>query len=422
MSNPTDDLASHEEHTNVDRSLMSALGSDPMTRSATDADYSTDDDLPDLVDDEGRRVDAAVTDGPEETREARTSFLTPLHHGGVTWSSLPPPPAFPEPLPLERLSEMQVSSPPCPDEEKEHLTDGEAPSPMESVSESSSSAQVTLRVTIDMDPNAQLYVYHLRLKPSAASYVGALVMMDRATFFAAAAPYRSGSPAETAGIVSSSWIEVYGPPSAIITERAPAFAADLQASMNLIADVEVKRPTSSLVLGGSLERQMCSLTRVLSSACNRDGWEETVLPKAMEAYNRGERVTTLAPTPLPSAAHRYPISLWYSKPSGRPARVPTRTRCRICFGRHLTTLCEEEVCEPTEAQRQSLMRYRAVLGIPWWKAMIALLIQDCETALEEEEFATACSTEGSTLPMICFEVRELPDEETPTPAYLNWTA
>ena len=54
--------------------------------------------------------------------------------------------------------------------------------------------------------------------------------------------------------------------------------------------------------------------------------------------------------------------------------------------------------------------------------MIALLIQDCETALEEEEFVTACSTEGSTLPMICFEVRELPDEETPTPAYLNWTA
>ena len=54
--------------------------------------------------------------------------------------------------------------------------------------------------------------------------------------------------------------------------------------------------------------------------------------------------------------------------------------------------------------------------------MIALLIQDCETALEEEEFVTACSTEGSTLPMIYFEVRELPDEETPTPAYLNWTA
>merc|ERR1711894_669582 len=37
-------------------------------------------------------------------------------------------------------------------------------------------------------------------------------------------------------------------------------------------------------------------------------------------------------------------------------------------------------------------------------------------------FITACSTEGSTLPMIHFEVRELPDEETPTPAYLNWTA
>ena len=177
-----------------------------------------------------------------------------------------------------------------------------------------------------------------------------------------------------------------------------------------------------MVLGGSLERQMCSLTGVLSSACNRDGWEETTLPKAMEAYNRGKRGTTLAPTPLPSAARQYPISLWYSKPSGRPARVPTHTRCRICFGRHLATLCEGEVCEPTEAQRQSLMRYRAVLGIPWWKAMIALLIQDCETALREEEFITACSTEGSTLPMIYFEVREMPDEETPTPAYLNWTA
>ena len=54
--------------------------------------------------------------------------------------------------------------------------------------------------------------------------------------------------------------------------------------------------------------------------------------------------------------------------------------------------------------------------------MIALLIQDCEMALKEGEFITACSTEGSTLPMIHFEVRELPDEETPTPAYLNWTA
>ena len=111
MSNPTDDLASYEEHANVDRSLTSVPGNDPTTRGTTDADYSTDDDVPDLVDDEGRRVDAAVTDGPEETREARTSFLTPLHHGGVTWSSLPPPPAFPEPLPLQRLSGMQVSSP-----------------------------------------------------------------------------------------------------------------------------------------------------------------------------------------------------------------------------------------------------------------------------------------------------------------------
>ena len=68
------------------------------------------------------------------------------------------------------------------------------------------------------------------------------------------------------------------------------------------------------------------------------------------------------------------------------------------------------------------MRYQAVLGIPWWKAMIALLIQDCEAALKEVGFAIACSIEGATLPMIYFEVRELPDEETPTPAYLNWIA
>ena len=54
--------------------------------------------------------------------------------------------------------------------------------------------------------------------------------------------------------------------------------------------------------------------------------------------------------------------------------------------------------------------------------MVALLIRDCEAALKEEEFAIACSTEGATLPMIYFEVRELPDDETPTPSYLNWIA
>ena len=148
------------------------------------------------------------------------------------------------------------------------MTDVETPGPMENASEPSLSTQVPLRVTIDVDPNSQLYIYHLRLKPSAASYVGALVMMDRATFFVAAAPYRSGFPAETAGIISSSWVEVYRPPSAIITERAPSFAADFQESMNLIADVEIRRPTSSVTLGGPLERRMCSLTRVLCSACS----------------------------------------------------------------------------------------------------------------------------------------------------------
>ena len=126
MTSPTDDPAFSEEHANVDRSLSSVPGSDSATQDTTGAEYSTDDDLPDLIDDEGRIVDAAVTDGPEETREVRTSFLTPLHHGGVTWSSLLPPLAFPEPLPLERLSGMQVSSHPCPDEEREHMTDVEA--------------------------------------------------------------------------------------------------------------------------------------------------------------------------------------------------------------------------------------------------------------------------------------------------------
>ena len=78
------------------------------------------------------------------------------------------------------------------------MTDVETPGPVESASEPSPSTQVSLRVTIDMDPISQLYIYHLRLKSSAASYVGALVLMDRATFFVGAAPFRSGSPAETA--------------------------------------------------------------------------------------------------------------------------------------------------------------------------------------------------------------------------------
>ena len=117
MSNPTDDPAFYEEHANVDRSLSSVPGSDSATQGRIGAEYSTDDELTDLIDDEGRVVDAAVTDGPEETREARTSFLTPLPQVRMTWSPLIPPPAFPEPLPLQRLSGMQVSSPTGPDEE-----------------------------------------------------------------------------------------------------------------------------------------------------------------------------------------------------------------------------------------------------------------------------------------------------------------
>ena len=50
------------------------------------------------------------------------------------------------------------------------------------------------------------------------------------------------------------------------------------------------------------------------------------------------------------------------------------------------------------------MQYRAVLGIPWWKAMTALLTRDWEAALKEEQFATARSAEGAALPIIYFEV------------------
>ena len=146
------------------------------------------------------------------------------------------------------------------------MTDVESPTSVEDASVSSLPIQVPLRVTIDIDPNSQLYIYHLRLRPSAANYVGALIMMDRSTFFVAAAPYRSGSPAETAGLISSSWVEVYGSPVAILTERAPPSGADLQESKNLIADVEIRRPTSSVTLGGPLERQMCSLTTRLCLA------------------------------------------------------------------------------------------------------------------------------------------------------------
>ena len=176
---------------------------------------------------------------------------------------------------------MQVSPSAIPDEEGEHMTDVEGPTLMEDASAPALPTHVSLRVTHDIDPNSQLYLYHLRLRPSAANYVAALIMMDRCTFFVATATYRSGSPAETAGLISSSWVEVYGPSAAIHTERAPSFAADLQESMNLIAEVEIRRTTSTATLDGPLERRMCSLTRVLCRACSQSAGEEAVLPKAV---------------------------------------------------------------------------------------------------------------------------------------------
>ena len=77
MSNPTDDPAFSEEHANADQSLSSVPGSDSATQGTTGAEHSTDNDLPDLVNDEGRVVDAAVFDGPEEIEDARTSFSVP---------------------------------------------------------------------------------------------------------------------------------------------------------------------------------------------------------------------------------------------------------------------------------------------------------------------------------------------------------
>ena len=52
MSSPTDDLAIFEEYVTVNHSLSSAPGSDLATQGTTGIEYSTDNDLPDLVDDE----------------------------------------------------------------------------------------------------------------------------------------------------------------------------------------------------------------------------------------------------------------------------------------------------------------------------------------------------------------------------------
>ena len=114
--------------------------------------------MPDLVDDECRVVDAAMSDGPEETEEARTSFLAPSPQVRMTWPPLIPTPAFPELFPLRRLPVIQVSPSPSPDEDGEHMTDAEDATPMEDVSAPSLSARVSLRVTLDIDPNSQMYI------------------------------------------------------------------------------------------------------------------------------------------------------------------------------------------------------------------------------------------------------------------------
>ena len=133
--------------------------------------------MPDLVDDKGRLVDAAVFDEPEEIEEARTSFSVPSSRERLTWPPLTRPPTVPELFPLQEAPTVQASPSAIPDQ---CLLDLSASLP---------STRESLRVTLDCGPNSQLYIYNLRLRPSAANYVGALIMMDRCTFFVDAALY-----------------------------------------------------------------------------------------------------------------------------------------------------------------------------------------------------------------------------------------
>ena len=67
--------------------------------------------------------------------------------------------------PLQEAPTAQASPSANPDEEGEHMTDAESPNPVEDLSVSLSST----RVTLEGGPNAQLYIYHLRLRPLAAN-------------------------------------------------------------------------------------------------------------------------------------------------------------------------------------------------------------------------------------------------------------
>ena len=119
MSSPTEYPAFSEEHANADQSLSSVPGSDSATQGTTGVGYSTDDNLPDLVDDEGRVVNAAAFDEPEEIEEARTSFSVPSSRERMMWPPLTPPPAFPELFPLQESPTVQASPSANPDEEGE---------------------------------------------------------------------------------------------------------------------------------------------------------------------------------------------------------------------------------------------------------------------------------------------------------------
>ena len=72
MSSPTDDPAFSEEHANVDHSLSSAPGIDSAIQGTTDAECSTDDDLPGLV-------DVALFDKPKKPKkQERALWRHPL--------------------------------------------------------------------------------------------------------------------------------------------------------------------------------------------------------------------------------------------------------------------------------------------------------------------------------------------------------
>ena len=96
MSNPTDNPFLSKEHVAASQPLYSAPVSDLKAQGTIGAEYTTDEDMPDLVKEEGRIVDAAMFDKLGEVEIARTSFsISKFHRETLTM-----PMVLPEPFSL----------------------------------------------------------------------------------------------------------------------------------------------------------------------------------------------------------------------------------------------------------------------------------------------------------------------------------